>query len=207
MPAFTNVVEIVMRGQLTETSFVKNIANVFHYRLFTGSADSKSNIVNNWQTNVGAPIVGQLTTDYLEVAVDIRLLDDPLDQYLTITPALAGGQALPRLPGDLAVVLPLRSASRGKNYRGSKHFSAPPSAYVTKDELNVTGTAAWNGIASILLANLTLAGGAVYSPIVLSRNLSQLRTLPTTVWGSDIVTVLLNKTIGTMRRRKEKTVR
>ena len=41
----------------------------------------------------------------------------------------------------------------------------------------------------------------------MSRTLSQLRENPTLIIGAQVSAVLLNKTVGTMLKRKEKTVR
>ena len=208
MPTLSNVVEIVCQGTLAETSFTKNIYNVFHYRLLTGTLDTMANIegafvlavYDYWLTNMA-------TTDYNFVGTNTRLLDDATAQYVFVASGTPGSVALPRLTGDLAVVTPFRCATRGKNFRGSKHFTPIATAHVTKDELNATGLTPWNTFTPKMLAPLTTSNGSTMGPCVVSRVLSQLRTNPTSIIGSDITSVLLNKTIGTMRRRKEKTIR
>lgn len=208
MPTLTNVVEIVMEATLTESSFTKNIDNVFHFRLTAGALDSRINILNSFNTTIRQPFTVNLaTTDYTVVDIKCRLIDDALEQFTVLPIGVAGLQALPRLPGDTAVVTPFKTLLRGKNFRGSKHWSAIPLAMVTKDELNGVGIAAWGAFVPVLFAGLITSGGSQMFPIVLSRTLSQLRTNPTTIIGADVSIALLNKTIGTMRRRKEKTVR
>lgn len=208
MPVTTNVFEIILQNTLTETSFTKNVWNVFHYRLSSGTPDTAANILSAWVSAVQNPLrTNWLTTDCACVGVLGRFLDDATVQYATNLPGTSGLIALPRLPGDLALVLPLRGSNRGKNYRGSKHIPAIASAFVTKDELNATGITAAALVQGYLGLTITSTNSSTYIPVILSRNLSQLRTNPTTIVTSDVSAVLVNKTIGTMRRRKEKTVR
>jgi hypothetical protein len=208
MPTLTNTVEIIMRNTLAEASVVKNIYNVFHYRLLSGALDARLAILNGFIPAVATPLVTHLfTTDMTFVDVEIRLLDDATEQYFVLPQGTPGSIALPRLPGDVAIVYPLRCATRGKNFRGSKHITPVASAFVTKDELNATGVTAATFLVGGFGNNFTTSNGSVMGPVVVSRILSQLKVNPTSVIGSDVISVLLNKTIGTMRKRKEKTVR
>lgn len=210
MPVVTNVVEIILKGTLTETSFTKNIFNVFHYRLFSGSLDSMLAITNAFSAVVSGPTHLEqfwFTTDFTHVSDDARLLDDATQQYFSNPAGNAGQVALPRLPGDVCCSFLIRSATRGKEYRGAKRMCPVASAFALKDELSAAGITAAALVNGYLSANLTTANGSVMVPFVLSRKLSQLRTNPTTIVGSDKLSVLTNKTLGTMRRRKEKTVR
>ena len=208
MSTFTNCVEIIVQGTVPPSSGgTKNVFNVYHYRLSSGPMDTLTQIGGQFITLVQSFITAQLSADFTGNGLRIRLLDDALSQYLTIGYSTVGGIALPRLPNDVAIVLPLQCAQRGKSFRGSKHFGPVPTASVVKDELTATAVTAWNAIQTKLQNTFVSSGTSTYQPFVLSRTLSQLRTNPTTIIGSDVTTVLLNKTIGTMRRRKEKTAR
>jgi hypothetical protein len=101
----------------------------------------------------------------------------------------------------------LRGTQRGKNFRGGKRLCPVATAFALKDELSAAGITAAALVNGYIAATLTTANGSTMIPFVLSRNLSQLRVNPTTIVGSDLISVLTNKTLGTMRRRKEKTVR
>jgi hypothetical protein len=206
MPVLTNVVEIIMKETLLETSITKNVWNVFHYQLTAGTLDTMTQLLGDFESKVYSFALAQQSADTTLVSMNARLLDDATQQFITVTAATAGGIALPRLPGDLAVVTPLRCAQRGKQFRGRKHFRGVPSASVLKDELTAGALTAWQAVAVKLLNSFTSVTGT-YTPVVVSRILSQLKTNPTTIIGSVVNSVLVNKTIGTMRRSKEPTQR
>jgi hypothetical protein len=206
----TEVVELVVRGTSPTTgSGGKAILNVFHYRYSSGGAgpDTASNLASQWLTSVWANIVSLLSIDYTGVEVDFRRLDDAEEQYGVGTTPGSGTQALPRMPIDLALVYLLRSKTRGKSFRGSKHFGPIAQAHVTKDEINAAGITAWSAVAGYLTTSVTTPGGQVYIPVIVSKTLSTLKTNPTTIIGADVTAALQNKTIGTMRGRREATVR
>jgi len=207
----TRVCEIIVQGTLPTTgSGSKNIANVFHYVAGTGGAiGSAVDLANNFLTNVWALIAAQLSVDYTGVATITRFLDDATVQYVNANVPASGAIALPRLPTEVSIVCPLRASERGKHYRGSKHFAGVPTASVVKDELTAGAAAAWAASVTALGNALTPGGGYTVAmfPCVLSRSLSQTRVNPTSLWAATIASVLLNKTIGTMRKRKERTVR
>jgi hypothetical protein len=207
MAVFSSVVEIVVLGTLNETAGLKNIDQVYHYRLSSGSLDTRAAICTAFLSAVHSVILGQLSADYVTVSGKCRLLDDATEQYSTVTSTTPGQIALPRLPGDLSIVLPLRCVERGRSFRGRKHYRGIPTASVLKDELTAGAVTAWAALVTAVGATFSSANGSVYKPMVLSRILSQLRTNPTTIVGSDVNAVLLNKTIGTFRRSKEKTQR
>jgi hypothetical protein len=206
MPTITNCVEFVWKGTLAETALSRNVWNVFHYRLVAGTLDAFGQLMGDFDTKVFSFARAQLTADYSTVSFNGRLLDDATQQFTTTTVALAGGIALPRLPGDLAIVTPMRCAQRGKQFRGRKHWRGVPSASVLKDELTAGALTAWLAVAVKLVGSFTSTLGT-YQPCVVAKTLSQLRTNPTTIIASDVTSVLVNKTIGTFRRSKEPTQR
>jgi hypothetical protein len=206
MPTVTNVVEFVWKGTLAETATVKNVWNVFHYRLVAGTLDAFSQLEGDFDTKVFSFARAQLSADYVTTSLNARLLDDATQQFFSQTVSSAGGIALPRLPGDLAIVTAMRSAQRGKQYRGRKHFRGVPTASVTKDELTAGALTAWLAVAVKLQGQFTSILGT-YQPCIVAKSRSQLQTNPTTIVASDVTAVLVNKTIGTFRRSKEPTQR
>jgi hypothetical protein len=210
MPVVTNVFEIVAKCTLAETSVVKNIYNVFHYRLLSGVPDTAVAITNAFSAVVSGPThleQNWWTTDTTHVSDDGRWIDDATVQYYSNPSGNAGAIALPRLPGDVCCSFLIRGSQRGKNFRGAKRLCPVATAFALKDELSAAGITAAALVNGYISANLTTANGSVMTPFVLSRALSQLRVNPTTIVGSDKLSVLTNKTLGTMRRRREKTVR
>jgi hypothetical protein len=209
VPTLTNVVEIVVKGTCATTgSGTKNIYNVFHYTWVSGAAPvSAANVLVAFLAGPWTQIAAALSSAYTGVESDTRMMDDALSQYTVGSVPASGGVAGARLPTATAVVFLLRSLTRGKSYRGSKHFGPIAEAHQTNDELNATGLGLWNPISVQLTNTVNPSDGSIWAPCVLSRVLSQTRTNPTTLVGSRITTALLNKTLGTMRHRKEKTVR
>jgi len=207
MSTKTNVIEFVVKGTVPPSGGgTRQFWNVFHYRLATGTLDTRVQLNGDFMTKVFTFVAAQLSIDWTGSTCNVRLLDDATEQYTSASiSATVGGIALPRLPDANAIVTPYKCVERGRSFRGSKHFGPVPTASVTKDELNAGAVTAWGVITGKLLLTWTSVTGS-YAPIVLSKTLSQLKTNPTTIIGSDVNAVLLNKTIGTMRRRKEKTV-
>lgn len=208
MPTLTNVYEIQIAGLVGVTGGgSKRIMNVFHYAKVTGGINpSPQSVAASFVTNVWSVIGPLLSVDYTGEFSTGRLLDDPLSTALTSTVPDDGAVTGDRLPVDMAAVYLLRTGTRGRNYRGSKHFAPLAESATTKDELNATAVTAWAAVTTALLLDLSV-GGETLTPCVVSKTLSQLTVGPTTIIGSLILDALLNKTVGTMRRRREKTVR
>ncbi len=209
MSAITNVVEIVTQGNVAETGgSSKSVWNVWHYFQNPNAPGPQSAVAvaNVFLTSVWANIAAQLSIAWVGSATLARYLDDVTFPLLSANVPATGSLALPRLSTGQAVVILRRSATRGKNFRGSQHFGPLAAAQVVADELTAGGVTAWTALLATIAGNITV-GGQTYSPCIVSKSLSQLRQNPVTIQGSAITQALLNKTIGTMRRRKERTVR
>jgi hypothetical protein len=209
MPIITNVVQIIIQGTVSETGGSgKNVFNVFTYFQNPNQPGPPTAVAvaNVFLTNVWAAFAPLISIAWVPTATMCRYLDITTNPLLAAAIPTGGGKALPRLPSQQAVVTPFRTSLRGKNYRGSKHWGPIDTASVTSDELTAAAVTAWTAQLPNLLANLPV-GGQTFSPCVVSRSLSQLARDPVTINGAIITQALLNKTIGTMRRRKEKTVR
>ena len=113
-----------------------------------------------------------------------------------------------------AVILSTGSAASAKVYdytftSSSESIVGQFTVDLSDDKVtDVTGTVsgAVDDTITGLVATIT-AGGQTFTPCVVSKTLSQLRVDPVTIIGAALLTGLTNKTIGTMRHRKEKTVR
>jgi hypothetical protein len=207
MPTMTQVIEIQVRATATTTSGgKKGIWNIFHYRLSAGSMDSKQQIAGDFESKVFGFFTPLLASNYATTFILVRVVDDPEDQLNGIATAIVGAKAGDPLPTFTTVVTPLSCAQRGRSFRGSKHFAPIVDADQIGDELAPAAVAPWQAASSKLSVPLTSVNGT-YQPIVLSRTRSQLKTAPTLIVGSDVVSAALNKTLGTMRKRKEKTAR
>lgn len=205
----TNVVELVMTGVVTETGgSSKNIVNVFHYFQSPNvpSPPSAALVAQQFRAHPWADIAAQLSAAYVASNMTARYLDDATNQAIGTSLGASGAIALPRLSSAEAVVTPLQTGLRGKSFRGSKHFGVLPAASVVGDELTAGAEAAWLAVAAAMLTPLTVSG-QTFVPCIVSKTLSQLRFNPTFIIAVPLTAVLVNKTIGTMRKRKEPTVR
>ena len=125
------------------------------------------------------------------------------------------GTLASRMPFDNSVTVRKVTLVRGRNWEGDWKVGPLDSSFVTEDELNAVGQAAWNPMKEPLYGSIT-DGDATLVPILISASQSQLvrqegirvayaqLVLP----GIDPVTGFLNPIVnlatGTMRRRKEK---
>lgn len=211
MATLRDVCEIVIQGTVpTVGSGTKNVYNIFHYQSRAHPAtDSAIQVANQFVTAVWSSIAAQLSVLYTGVTTLARLMDVSTNQYgLGVAPA-NGSIAGARLPLDNAVVCLLRTQERGKSFRGSKHFGAIAESQQLNDELTAAAVTAWSSAIQTLVQGVSVPGGQVWDPVILSRHLSSygVGANPVILIGSIIQSALLNKTLGTMRRRKERTVR
>lgn len=209
MPSSSNVVQMVIQGTVAETGGTsKNVWNVFTYvqNPNVPSPPTAVAVLNQFLASVWAQIAPLLSVRWVGVSSLARYMDVTTNAFLPGNVPASGAKILPSLSSQQAVVTPFRTALRSKNYKGSKHFGPIDSASVTGDELTAAAVTAWQAILPTLSGLITVTG-QTYSPCIVSRSLSQLAKDPVNIQAAVITTALLNKTIGTMRRRKEKTVR
>lgn len=204
-----HVAEITVKGiAAAGGSNAKPTYNVFHFRrTTTASALSKANIATAWEASIGAAMEGALNIDYSATEITIRMIDDGDDMPSSQVVALAGTAAGERLPIHACVTMHLYTALRGQNYRGRKHFSPASEGDTTDDILVGAGLTAWQALRDAILAGFTDSDGNVWVPVVVSASLSQLSVNPTTVIRNDVTSVVLNKNVGSINRRKAATVR
>lgn len=200
--------ELVMRGQAAAGgSNAKNIAFVFHYRRAAVAVNPTKTALNTiFQANVAAPIVAALNVRYAATFNDVRWLDDAEDPYQPFASALVGAIAGDSMDTFSAAYILFRTAVRGRFARGSKHLgpmSEADSTGGTDDLFNAAALTRLGTVATAMLANLTDATGNIWTPCVVSRKApAQYKVNPTTVVRNDVTQVLVNKRIGSMRKRK-----
>lgn len=212
MPVLTGVVEILIKGTVPTTgSGAKNIYNVFHFQSSSPpNVDSLGLIASEFVSQIWVNIAASLSSSYTGVESDCRLLDDATSQYVTGTVPTNGQVTGARMPSDISVAMLMRTTARGKNFRGGKRFGPIADGDVLGDELTAAAITAHWATTVVNVGNPISAGGGLsfsYRPVIVSRMLSQLAVNPTLITGAPVFSVLLNKTLGTMRKRKEKTVR
>lgn len=182
--------------------------NVFHFRRTAVINNvSKAALNTIFQTTIIVPLLAAMNARYTPGSLTIRMIEDATDFPTPFSVAGAGAIATDGAPSDTAVYYLLRTLTRGKSYRGSKHFGPLSEVDTTNDILTGAGLARWQTLQTALAASMTDATPNTWVPVVLSRKLSQLKTNPTTVTTTDVSSVLLDLNVGTMRRRRSKTVR
>lgn len=203
-----NVVEIVMHGiSAADTPQAKPIDNVYHFiRNSTVLPIDKAEVQNAFQTAIGDIVLLALHSRYTQASNLVRWVNDALDLPQSFTETGVGALAGESLQDFTCAVVQMKSTLRGRNYRGSKHFSPLSELSVKGDVLAASGITLFTAVRVAILAGFTDASGNLWKPCILSTTLSQLRENPTTVIASQVVSCPLNTTLGTLRHRKVRTV-
>lgn len=213
MPIPANAIkdcQIIINGTAaTGGSTVTPSINVFSYqRTTTVNPFTKTALNTIFQATVMAPLLAAMNIRYTPTNLTIRILNDYNDAPTVFAVAGVGAIATDSIPSDDAVYYLFRTALRGRNYRGSKHFGPLSEIDTTNDLLTGAGLARWNTVKAALLSALVDANGNAWLPTVLSRQKSNLKLQPIAqVAANEVTEVLLDLNVGTMRRRRSKTVR
>lgn len=177
--------------------------NIFHYmRTGTLIAPSKTAFITAFQTNVLAFMAAALNVRWAMEVILCRWLDDATDQYIQVTDTSVGAIATDSYDSRSAVYMQFRSGFRGRNWNGSKHFGPLSEIDTTGDILTGAGLARFQTLQAKCALQFTDLPGQVYKPVVFSRTLSQVAFNPTNVLVSDVTSVALNKSVGSMKRRR-----
>ena len=204
-------VEIIASGIVAAGgSNTKASASVFDFRrTATVLTINKANVEAAFQTAIMIPITNALNARYTQTFTTVRILDDAQDFPSQVTRAVAGAIAGESLTTAESLFLLARTALRGKSFRGNKKlfpFSETDTTLATADLWNAGALGRFATIAAAWLAGFTDADGNIWKPFIVSRKLSQLKVNPTTVVSNQVASVLVNKRVGTMRKRKVKSV-
>jgi|SRR5882672_1265917 len=165
---------------------------------------SKNDLETSFITYFQGAVQALLHQDWSWYQASLRFIDDALDPYITYPVAIVGSETTDRAPGFQAVTLRYVTGVRGRSYRGSKHFSPIAEADTDGDSLTSGQFGAWGSAGSALQAGFTDGNGNQWIPVVVSRKLSQLIVNPTNVVFTNVIAVVPNIILGTMRHRKER---
>lgn len=200
--------QIIVKATLAAAGgTAKPVQTTFYYRRQAVTiAPTKSALVTAFAAGPYAAMLAAFNVGYENGSANVRWLDDADNPTSTISMAGVGAIATDRTPSYNAVFMHQRSAMRGRSYKSSKHFPAVNEIDTTGDILTGAGLVRWQTLQTALLANLTDATGNIWVPCTVSQKLSQVRTNPTTVTRADITEVILDLTLGTMIKRKVRTV-
>jgi hypothetical protein len=185
----------------------KNLFNVFHYRRLGVAVDpNKANIAAAFVSDIMPDILLALNARASFTGIGVRFLEDAMDIKQVATVSLVGAVAGDSMPNYVCGTVQLKTALRGRSYMGSKHLGPISEADGGDDVFTGAGLTRFQAVRSVLTIPFVDSDGNTWVPCVVSRKLSQLATNPTTVVRNDVVTAILNKTFGTLRRRKVRTV-
>lgn len=196
--------EVVMKGLIgAGGSNTVPTAFVFHFRRLAVTVDPTKTALNTiFESSIATPIAAALNVDWEATVNDIRWVNDATDPYATFGSAIVGAIAGDRLQAFASSYMLLKTALRGRRYRGSKHFAPFSESDVGDDVFNAGAIGRLNTIAAALAGTLTDATGNQWKLTILSRFLSQIVTNPTTVVVNDVTQVLVRESLGTMRGRR-----
>jgi len=202
------VAEIQLRGIITGGGAGEVRTNfVFHFRRLATAVDpSKSALNTVFQSAISAPIAAALNEDWDASINSIRWINDALDAPTEFANTDEGAITGDRLQSYATAYLLMRTAVRGRSYRGSKHLGPFSESDVTHatgcDIFNAAAVARLDTICAAILAGLTDSTANVWVPCILSRVLSSLQENPTTVITNDVIQIMPNQHLGTEIRRK-----
>jgi len=204
----SEVWELTLNGSLAAGgSNAKRSGNVFYYRRsVVGPGATKAQMLAGFVATVITPLLAAANDRYTPISADIRSLTDATDVRTTLAIAGVGAIATDGMPSNDAVAMVLMTAFRGKNARGFKHFGGCNEIDTLDDILVGAGLARWQAVQAGVLAPFVDAGANTWTPFVFSRFQSQWKTNLTTIRGSDVTAVKLIGNVGTMRRRRAKTI-
>jgi len=202
------VVEIQLKGNITGGGSDTIRTNfVFHFRRTATAVDPvKSSINTAFQGAISAPIAAALNEDWEASLNSVRYINDALDAETHFTNSDVGAITGDRLNSFTAAYLLMRTAVRGREYRGSKHLGPFSETDVTHasgcDIFNAGAVTRLTTICTALTTGFTDSTGNIWKSCILSRKLSTLTNNPTTVITNDVLQALPNKRVGSMIRRK-----
>jgi len=143
-----------------------------------------------------------------------RMLFRPFEEFAFTTGLpVAGGVAGQYLPGFNAFRARKITTTPGRRYRGHNSISGIPEAGSAGNILETGDWTTWQTNAPAFLgAAYTITPGGfpyVMNPVVLSQTDAEavgIQFLPASTYARKITSIIPNRLIGTMRRRKKKTV-
>jgi hypothetical protein len=204
------VAEVSLKGSMDSGG--GNIVNtnfVFHYRrLGVTNPPDKATLKTGFVGGVGLTIGAALNVRWNASFVDIRWLNDATDPYVSFTSTLSGVITGDSLSSFQAAYLLIRTSLRGKAYRGAKHLGPMSESDITTTDEDLWNAGALTRLGTVCTAIMTdiITADNTWRSTVVSKTYSQLSLNPTTVIATDASAALPRKSVGSMLRRKVKSV-
>ena len=210
IPATPIFAEVILQAAVPlANGGTRPFLNVFHFRQI--SVVPALGVLADLKTSVNgaleAALEDALSIQYQNGKFKARWMDDPTFAYDTPNKDIDGTVTGDRATAFNAVTIQMRSDARGRNFRGSKHFGPIAESQTTLDDLNAGAITKWQAVADAIASMVgTVSGGNAtsWTPIILSPTLSDLEASPCVFTFADLTDCVLNNTVGTMRRRRER---
>lgn len=202
-----NYAQLILRGVVASAgSTARNMNLVMNYLRTTNvNPVNKTNIAAAWITAHRTLFLTCVSLRLTLSGLGVRFIDDATDAEAITTDVHAGLVVGDSMPLTQAAYLKCETGFRGRNYRGSHHlFPLGESAttVLTDDIFNAAALVYLGNFAAAYLAGMTDSDGNIWKPVVLSRQLSQIRYNPTNIVANQIISVSVAKRVGVMRHRR-----
>lgn len=199
--------EIVLAGVAAgKGSDPVNTFNVFQFRRTSSApALSKTAIITAFTTAVGNVIAAAMNESWAMAYITARFMEDITDAPTQVIITTAGAITGDRLSCQNTVVVTLKTALRGRRYRGRKTFSPiseSDTTAATADLINAAAITRFSAVGAAIVAGFTDAQGNVWVPCVCTKFGRDLTVTPAVIPSNDVVDYLLNKRIGRFRNRQ-----
>jgi len=187
----------------------KTAQNVFHLRRIAVVNDPvKTAVMAAMKTAWIDPWLAAAADQVTAVRMSCRWMQDPNDPAVEVTPAgvVVGQVASDAVPNQNTASFLLRTALKGKRYRGAKRFAGVPEAHTTRGVLTGAGLVLWQALQTALGTSITDATPNTWKLCVVSRANSDFEVSPCVVSSQDVTQILLNKTCGSQDSRRADSV-
>jgi len=204
-------VEIVLAGTAAaKGSSVVNTFNTFHFRrTSTAGPLNKSTVITAFTTAVANVVAAALNESWAMAYITARMMEDVTDLPTQVVITTAGAITGDRMSPQNTAVITLKTALRGRKYRGRKTFSPfseTDTTAATADVFNAGAVTRISAIGAAILTGFTDGDGNVWVPVVCRAQGRDLAAIPAIIPSEDVIDYLVNKRIGRFINRQVKSV-
>jgi len=174
----------------------QDLMNVMHYENVSGGTpDDSSLIAAAWLAQHTAAWRACCSDEWEILGLSVQKIK-PVPVLLAFTQSLSNNEgtvAGDSLPTSMSAVITKRTAFGGPSGRGRLYLAGVPLSFELNSTVTDAGLLIYQTLGNLLDNNITLAGGAVYRPVVWNR--TDKTTRP-------IVSTLARRTLRNQRRRQ-----
>jgi hypothetical protein len=199
--------EIIVYGRTASGGGgVIRTVTTFHYRRNAVVVTlDKTMLDTAFQTAIVVPMAAALNNRWTQDYNTVRMINDPLDVATLFPHAAVGGVAGDSMPTLNAAYVLMRTAFRGKSYRGFKRFgplNEADTTAATDDIFNAAAIARYATLRTAMITPIVDASPNTWTLEVVSRLLSNFDVTPCRVESADVNEIILNKRITRSKRRE-----